>query len=284
LLEDNAADVRLIEKYLEKANDFDFSIESSALLSKGLNRLKIKDFDIILLDLKLKDSDRESTLDKVLKNVNATPIIVLTGLDDKNLALSTLKNGAQDYIVKNELNSQSLVKSIMFSIERFKTERRQEREDYSSLKIDKRDKKILNYLQNNYKISYKDLSKNVKLAASTIHNRVKNMIENGIIKKIDTVVDPIKVGYDAIAILAISTDPLKLDDIAKKLAESDYTQLVVSSTGEFNLIVKIIAQNEKELWKIINEQIKTLDGIKQPIQVSNFIDIYKSSQIVNFKV
>jgi DNA-binding Lrp family transcriptional regulator len=284
LLEDNAADAALIKKYLEKTADFDFNLESYPLLSEGLDRLKIKDFDIILLDLKLRDSDRESTLESVLRGVNTIPIVILTGLDDKKLALKSLQKGAQDYIVKNELNGPNLIRSILFAKERFRSERRETPKEYPILKIDDKDKEILNYLQKNYKISYKDLSKKVGLAASTIHNRVRNMLDNGIIIKIDTVVDPLKVGYDIIAILGINTDPLKLEVIAKKLVKFRNIQLVASSTGEFNLIVKVIAKNEKELWKVINEEIKTLEGIEKPIQVSNFIEVYKSSQIINFKV
>ena len=52
----------------------------------------------------LPDSDRESTLEKVLNITTATPIIILTGLDDKDFALESLQKGAQDYLIKNELN------------------------------------------------------------------------------------------------------------------------------------------------------------------------------------
>ncbi len=150
--------------------------------------------------------------------------------------------------------------------------------------FDEKDKEILNYLQDNYRISYKDLSKKVNLAASTIHNRVQNMIKEGIIKKFDTFVDPFRVGYNSIAILGLSIDPLSLDDIARRLSNYDEIQLIASSTGDHNLLVKIVARDEKNLWKFINEKIKILDGIKLPMHVSSFIDIFKMSHKINFKV
>jgi len=281
LIEDNIADVRLIEQLLKTSEEFTFDLESHARLSESFNSLKTKSFEIILLDLTLPDSDRENTLERVLSVTETIPIIVLTGLDDKEFALQSLQKGAQDYIVKNELNGPSLVRSILYAIERHRIETEKTRDIVLKMQFDDKDKEILNYLQENYKISYKDLSKKVNLAASTIHNRVQNMIKEGIIRKFDTLVDPFKVGYESIAILGLSVDPMKLEEVAKKLAYYNDIQLVVSTTGNHNLTVKIIARDEKNLWRFINDEIKTLDGIQLPIHVSSFIDIFKMTQKIN---
>ncbi|MFX1321282.1 MAG: winged helix-turn-helix transcriptional regulator [Promethearchaeota archaeon] len=283
-MEDNKADVRLIEELLKTSEEFKFNLESNPRLSESINRLRAKNFDIILLDLTLPDSDRESTLDRVLSVTNAVPIIILTGLDDKDFALKSLQKGAQDYIVKDELNGPSLIRAILYAIERHKIETEKIIDKTLKVSFDEKDKEILNFLQDNYRISYKDLSKKVELAASTIHNRVQNMIKEGIIRKFDTFVDPFKVGYESIAIIGLSVDPLKLDDIARKLSNYDEIQLVASSTGDHNLLVKIIANDEKNLWRFINEEIKTLDGIQLPINVSSFIDIFKMSYKIHFKI
>jgi DNA-binding Lrp family transcriptional regulator/CheY-like chemotaxis protein len=269
--------VRLIEELLKSSEEFKFELESRPRLSESIDRLKTKDFDIILLDLTLPDSDRESTLDSLLSFTKEIPIVVLTGLDDKDSALQSLQKGAQDYIIKNDLNSPNLIRAILYAIERHKIEKEKVREQAIKLPLDEKDKEILNFLQENYKISYKDLSKKVNLAASTIHNRVQNMLKEGIIKKFDTIVDPSKVGYETIAIIGLSVDPLKLDDIAKKLSEYPEIQLVASSTGDHNLVVKLIAKDEKNLWKFINDDIKIMDGIQLPMHVSSFIDIFKMS-------
>ncbi|MFX1307389.1 MAG: winged helix-turn-helix transcriptional regulator [Promethearchaeota archaeon] len=282
-MEDNNADVRLIKELLKSSEEFKFDLESNPRLSESLNRLKVKKFDIILLDLTLPDSDRESTLERVLNFTNTIPIIILTGLDDKDFALRSLQKGAQDYIVKDELNGPSLIRAILYAIERQKIETEKVIDRILKVQFDEKDKEILNFLQENYKISYKDLSKKVNLAASTIHNRVQNMVKDGIIKKFDTFVDPFKVGYESMAILGLSVDPLKLDDIARKLSKYDEIQLVVSSTGDYNLLLKIIAKDEKNLWRFINEEIKTLDGILLPIHVSSFIDIFKMTNKIKFK-
>ncbi|MFW9828691.1 MAG: response regulator [Candidatus Thorarchaeota archaeon] len=284
LIEDNKADVRLIKELLKTSEDFKFELESNPRLTESINLIKTNNYDIILLDLTLPDSDRESTLQNVLSVTNEIPIIVLTGLDDKDFALKSLQNGAQDYIVKDDLNGSILIRAILYAIERHKIEIEKIREKPPKIPFDEKDKEILIYLQDNYRISYKDLSKKVKLAASTIHNRVQNMIKEGIIKKFDTFVDPFKVGYESIAIVGVSVDPLKIDDIAKKLSKFDEIQLIASSTGDHNLILQIIAKDEKMLWKFINEDIKTLEGIQTPIHVSSFIDLFKMTHKINFNV
>lgn len=152
------------------------------------------------------------------------------------------------------------------------------------VRIDNKDKKILNILQNNYRISYKKLGNIVKMAASSVHNRVLNMINNGIIKKFDTLVDPFEVGYETIAILGLSVDPHKMNEIARKLAKYDEVKLVVTSTGDYDIILQIIEENEKELWRFINEKIKTIEGVKPQMSVSSFIDIFKLSHKINFKI
>ncbi|MFW9876125.1 MAG: winged helix-turn-helix transcriptional regulator [Candidatus Thorarchaeota archaeon] len=281
LIEDNSADVRLIKEFLKKASDLNYELDSYSLLSESLNRIKTKSYDIILLDLTLPDSERESTLEKVLNITAAIPIVILTGLDDKDFALESLQKGAQDYLLKNELNETNLVRAILYSIERHKIEGEKVK---SKLLFDEKDKEILNVLQENYRISYKELSEKVNLAASTIHNRVQNMLRNGIIRKFDTLIDPFKAGYESIAILGLSVDPLKLEEIAQKLVNFDEIQLVATSTGDHNIILRILAQNEKDLWRFINEKIKVIDGIQPKMDVSSFIDIFKMTHKINFKI
>ncbi|MFX1380654.1 MAG: Lrp/AsnC family transcriptional regulator [Promethearchaeota archaeon] len=146
--------------------------------------------------------------------------------------------------------------------------------------IDDIDKKILNVLQKNDKISYRELSEKLKLAASTIHNRVTKMIEEEIIKQFGAIIDPEKIGYNTIAIIGLSVDPVKMNEIAEIIASYDETQLVAISSGDHDIIAQIIAKDEKSLWNFINIKIKTISGIKPHIHVSNFLDVFKSTHAI----
>ncbi len=124
LIEDNEGDVRLIREMLKDISNISFKVEASGLLIKALKTLESRKFDAILLDLNLPDSVGIETASKTLEVVRDTPIIILTGLNEERLAISTVKMGIQDYLVKTQLNSMLLVRSIQYAIERKKTEQK----------------------------------------------------------------------------------------------------------------------------------------------------------------
>jgi diguanylate cyclase len=118
LIEDNPGDARLIELMLAEDPDTPFRLSCVDRLSRGLEFLSSQKPGIVLLDLSLPDSHGLETFDKVFAHSPAVPIIVLTGNDDQMLALSAVKTGAQDYLVKGKLDRELLVRAMHYSIER----------------------------------------------------------------------------------------------------------------------------------------------------------------------
>src|SRR4030067_1306893 len=90
LIEDNAGDIRLVSEILAEAKAETYQLEHVDEIAKGLIRLKEEDFDIILLDLSLPDGYGINTVSKVCTAVPYLPIIVLTGLDDEEVALQAV--------------------------------------------------------------------------------------------------------------------------------------------------------------------------------------------------
>ena len=122
LFEDNPGDSGLIEEILEESNNL-YELNVVESLEEGLDVLNNGHFDIILLDLGLPDSDGISTLIDVNKISPNTPIIVLTGLNDEELGILAMKRGAQDYLIKKEIDGKLLKRSIRYAIERKKIEK-----------------------------------------------------------------------------------------------------------------------------------------------------------------
>jgi len=118
LIEDNPGDARLIVELIKEAIDFKCSINVAVTLKEGTEKLNQDHYDIILLDLSLPDSHGIETYINLSQKHPNIPVIVLTGLDDSELALKAVKIGAQDYLQKTGLTGDLLVKSIVFSIER----------------------------------------------------------------------------------------------------------------------------------------------------------------------
>lgn len=121
LIEDNSGDVVLIRELMgEVAPEFKF--KAADRLSSALTMLEKESCDVVLLDLGLPDSNGIDTFLEIQKASPNLPIIVLTGLADEELATKAISLGAQDYLVKGNINSDLLYRSLTYSIERKRAE------------------------------------------------------------------------------------------------------------------------------------------------------------------
>jgi len=118
LIEDNPADAQLIIEILREEPDNAMEILHVDNLARSLEMLERGGIDVVLLDLTLPDSSGHNTFAMLVKHVPTIPIIVLTGMDDKEMAIRIGQEGAQDYLVKNLVDYTMLARSIRHSIER----------------------------------------------------------------------------------------------------------------------------------------------------------------------
>jgi signal transduction histidine kinase len=122
LVEDNLGDAYLIKERLKKSSTTQFKITHAAKLKKAIEYIIQDFFDIILLDLSLPDSKGLETLAAIEQQATHIPIIVLTGLNDEELALEAVRQGAQDYLKKGLIVSELLVHVLRSAIERKRTQ------------------------------------------------------------------------------------------------------------------------------------------------------------------
>jgi PAS domain S-box-containing protein len=119
LIEDNLGDQALIKEYLqEEFTKLNLDIAGNFQEAQTLLHEAIKPYKIILLDLRLPDIDHHSLLNKIIMLAPSSPIIILTGQDDIHIAIETLTLGCTDYLLKDEINSKGLRKSITYAFER----------------------------------------------------------------------------------------------------------------------------------------------------------------------
>jgi len=119
IVEDDPADAYLIRELLSETH-VRLDVGHADRLSSALKCLEEEEFDIILTDLGLPDSQGFETFCKIHDNTPDIPIVVLTGLADEEFAMSAVQKGAQDYLVKGRVDTDLLSKSIRYSIERHK--------------------------------------------------------------------------------------------------------------------------------------------------------------------
>jgi PAS domain S-box-containing protein len=118
LIEDDRDYSQLIQIMLSKETDPAFDVKCTELLQTGLERLAKGGIDLVLLDLSLPDSRALDTFTSVYTQAPETPIVVLSCLDDEKLAIEALHKGAQDYLVKDLVDSSLLARSVYYAIER----------------------------------------------------------------------------------------------------------------------------------------------------------------------
>ncbi len=128
-------DVDLIREMLTETGTISFSVESVPRLSEAMSRLKGNSIDLVLLDLGLPDSKGLDTFIKLQAAVPDVPIIILTGNTDQHAAVTAVREGAQDYLIKGQISGSIITRAISYAIERKQAAAalRQSEEKYRSL-------------------------------------------------------------------------------------------------------------------------------------------------------
>jgi diguanylate cyclase (GGDEF)-like protein len=124
LIEDNPTDVLLLREAVgeDALASFEFTIAES--LKLGLDFLRNEQFDVILLDLGLPDSQGLSSFESVSSAFPEKPVVVLSGTADQSLALEAVQSGAQDYLVKGDTGWEIASRAMRYAIERKRMEER----------------------------------------------------------------------------------------------------------------------------------------------------------------
>ena len=121
LVEDNQDYAWMLRLVLAETNSNNFQLTHVEQLSEALSHLGENHFDVILLDLSLPDSDGYETFNKAYNLAPDVPIVVMTAINDKQLALKAVRDGAQDYLVKGDTDVSQLIRSIQYAVERHRT-------------------------------------------------------------------------------------------------------------------------------------------------------------------
>ncbi|MDP2809752.1 MAG: EAL domain-containing protein [Rhodocyclaceae bacterium] len=126
LVEDNAGDARLIELLIDEARDAGRigagRVERVGTVREASARLESGGIDIILLDLSLPDAHGRETFEKIRNIAPDLPVVALTGNDDEQMAHDLVVAGAQDYLIKGQVDARLLARALRYAIERKRSE------------------------------------------------------------------------------------------------------------------------------------------------------------------
>src|SRR5581483_7105981 len=122
LIEDDAGFASQVKSMLDEAKGAVFELVATEHLDAGLVRLAERGFDLVLIDLSLADGAGLANIARIQSEILRVPIIVLGHVDDESVAIEAVHEGAQDYLVKDQLNPQLLGRAIRYAIERQRAE------------------------------------------------------------------------------------------------------------------------------------------------------------------
>ena len=126
LVEDNPGDAKLVEHYLDSSDATHFVDDVTLTHLESLTAvegLETEGYDVLLLDLGVPESSGLETLDRASEMVSELPIIVLTGMQDREKSMDAIERGAQDYLPKSELDGGRLVRALRYAVVRSRQQR-----------------------------------------------------------------------------------------------------------------------------------------------------------------
>lgn len=132
LIDDDAAERALFRQRLKDVESDSFDFREAETLSDSLGLIQNEPVDLAILDLNLPDTEGLATLESLYAAAPSVPIIVLTGLDDADLGLKAIQVGAQDFLVKGDLNPELVRRSVRYALERHKILMRLEAVEYEA--------------------------------------------------------------------------------------------------------------------------------------------------------
>lgn len=118
LVEDNPGDVRLVEIMLTQPERYRFRLSTCPTMAEAIEVVSKENIDVVLLDMSLPDGEGIENITRLKSREPSLPIVVMTGRQDDDFAITAVKAGAQDYLVKGKIDEDQLSRALHYSIER----------------------------------------------------------------------------------------------------------------------------------------------------------------------
>lgn len=148
--------------------------------------------------------------------------------------------------------------------------------------LDELDEKILRMIVENARVPFLEVARACDVSGAAIHQRVQKMTNLGVVKGSEFVVDPEKIGYETCAYVGIFlTSPSTFDTVVKELQKIPEVVECYYTTGQYDLLIKVFAKNNKDLLRIIHSQLQPL-GLSRTETLMCFKDGFRKRLPIDF--
>ncbi len=146
----------------------------------------------------------------------------------------------------------------------------------NNLQIDSLDKKILSLITKNARIPFLEVARECKVSGAAIHQRIQRLMNIGVIKGSEFIINPGKIGYHTCAFMGIFLKKASLFDKVVNMLES-IPQIVEChyTTGQYAIFIKIYAHNNEHLKTILHNKLQSIDGISATETIISLEESFK---------
>lgn len=149
--------------------------------------------------------------------------------------------------------------------------------------LDELDEKILSMIVENARVPFLEVARACNVSGAAIHQRVQKLTNLGVVKGSEYIVDPEKLGYETCAFVGIFlTSPSTFDFVVKELEKIPEVIECYYTTGQYDLLIKVVAKNNKDLLRIIHTELQPL-GLARTETLISFKDAFKKRFPINIK-
>lgn len=146
----------------------------------------------------------------------------------------------------------------------------------SNLQIDSLDKKILSMITHNARIPFLEVARECNVSGAAIHQRIQRLMNMGVIKGSEFIINPAKIGYHTCAFIGIFLKKASLfDKVVKMLEEIPEVVECHYTTGEYAMFVKIFAQSNEHLKRILHDRLQNIPGIASTETIISLDESFK---------
>lgn len=129
--------------------------------------------------------------------------------------------------------------------------------------LDETDRAILRLLQSDARIPFSEIAREIEMSSATVHDRVKRMEEAGVIRGYHADIDPKAVGYGITAIVGLRVEQGREEEALDRLAELDGVQELDLTTGEWDIVMRVYAENTEALRELMFDRIAEMEGFSR---------------------
>ncbi len=237
LIEDNPTYIAMLKDYLASLRSSLLDLEVCQRLSEAKNRLGQgkPEIDVILLDLGLPDSEGFETFAAIHQQAPKIPIVVLSGLDDEELAFRTVREGAEDFLVKGNVNGDLLLRTMHYAVERMRTREalRQARDDLED-RVRERTAELVSANE-----ALKEMVSKISAAGEAVSKALRGIIQ--VVSLIIETRDPYTAGHQR-GVADLARAIARVMGLPRECLEGIRLAAIVHDLGKISIPAEILAK------------------------------------------